>query len=53
MPAGDHDDARRVVENNIEMLQQAEMNPRACEDRIAKLAVFDSPIAILQRFDHP
>ena len=30
VPAGDHDAARRVVENNVEMLQQAKMNPRAC-----------------------
>jgi hypothetical protein len=53
VPAGDHDDARRVVEKNVEMLQQAKTNPRACQDRIVKLAVFDRPIAILQRFDHP
>src|ERR1700730_8735817 len=36
VPACDHDGARRVVENNVEMLQHSKMNPRACQDRIRR-----------------
>src|ERR1700730_10143780 len=47
VPAGDHDAARRVVENNVEMLQQAKMNPRACQDRIRRFWQPDRHIAAL------